>query len=709
MALPYLTVVLTIVIFHLGSSRQQAAISICEEEYSGCVGFHNKQDNFSSFHQCLKACDFKNVPGAKSLTAYSCIDQSKPCSPLTFYQIHSSTDAFFEWTKCLDVCHLLTDDDGKVKASGDICMQQDSNCFSVANSGGTVDKFMKCYVDCQVTRKETQTYVNYIDVCTPDHEECIDSIFYAQPGEKEPKQVLTKCYQNCDSGKGPEPETGGFKCDEDSQTCVACTDEDGECEDLSTCQESCGNEGKFSHSSSSSSSSSSTSSSSSSSSSAIISSSFPLLSSSSSSGMKCAPKPETGDFKCDEDSQICVPCTDEDTACADLSTCEEKCGNEGRAMRRECHLCHSDRHRVTIAQGVNNRLMSLRLPLRGGKFATIFNVYAPVMANSDADVLHTLLATVPKADKTIRSTTVAVLDGARCKHQDWFDDDDADISNPLDCTKSTSTASLMSAELLSTVVAASCSSDCVRYRTPGRLTRLRRSKGTRIATNGKTSSPRSKVSTVRQPKILHLSSLLTAALYSVTRQILQRWTEHFPDLFNRFSTISDATIARLLRLESNVDLGLPPSPRETIKTVQQPHRTKASGSRAIAVEIYRHGGPPIMDYLTALFQEMWRQGEFEQDFRDVIILHLYRRKVSRRVCDNHRGISLRCIAVKIFARTLLNHLRSHLQQSLLHKRQCGFRRHRGTTNMIFAARQFQKKCKEMRTQLHATFVDLTKA
>nr|VZI02456.1 unnamed protein product [Spirometra erinaceieuropaei] len=139
---------------------------------------------------------------------------------------------------------MRTCDDGKVTASGDICMQEDNNCFSFANSGGTVDKFMKCYVDCQVTRKETQTYMNYIDVCTPDHEECIDSIFYAQPGEKEPKQVLTKCYQNCESDKAPapEPETGGFKCDEDSQICVPCTDEDSDCADLSTCEETCGNE-----------------------------------------------------------------------------------------------------------------------------------------------------------------------------------------------------------------------------------------------------------------------------------------------------------------------------------------------------------------------------------------------------------------------------------------------------------------------------------
>nr|VZI35762.1 unnamed protein product [Spirometra erinaceieuropaei] len=116
-----------------------------------------------------------------------------------------------------------------------------------------------------------------------------------------------------------------------------------------------------------------------------------------------------------------------------------------------------------------------------------------------------------------------------------------------------------------------------------------------------------------------------------------------------------------------------------------------------------------MDQLTALFQEMWRQGEVPQDFKDATIVHLYKRKGNHQVCDNHRGISLLNIAGKIFARILLNRLNNHLEQGLLPESQCGFRRHRGTTDMIFAARRLQEKCHEMRTHLYSTFVDLTKA
>ncbi|VDL95985.1 unnamed protein product, partial [Schistocephalus solidus] len=60
-----------------------------------------------------------------------------------------------------------------------------------------------------------------------------------------------------------------------------------------------------------------------------------------------------------------------------------------------------------LPQGINDRLMSLRLPLRGDQFATIISAYAPPMTSSDAakdkfyEDLHALLVTVPKEDKLI--------------------------------------------------------------------------------------------------------------------------------------------------------------------------------------------------------------------------------------------------------------------------------------------------------------------
>ncbi|BHF84887.1 hypothetical protein SprV_1002803900 [Sparganum proliferum] len=106
---------------------------------------------------------------------------------------------------------------------------------------------------------------------------------------------------------------------------------------------------------------------------------------------------------------------------------------------------------------------------------------------------------------------------------------------------------------------------------------------------------------------------------------------------------------------------------------------------------------------------MWCQGEVPQDFKDATIVHLYKRKGNRQVCDNHRGNSLLHIAGKIFACILHNCLNNHLEQGLLPESQWDIRRHRGTTDIIFTAGKLQEKCQEMRTQLYSTFVDLTKA
>ena len=137
---------------------------------------------------------------------------------------------------------------------------------------------------------------------------------------------------------------------------------------------------------------------------------------------------------------------------------------------------------------------------------------------------------------------------------------------------------------------------------------------------------------------------------------------------------------------------------------------KAPGSDAIPAEIYKAGGSPVAEKLIELFHIMWRKEAIPQEFKDTTIIHLFKQKWNPQVCDNHRGISLLSIVGKILARVLLSRLNEHLEQSgLLLESQCGFRKDRGTTDMIFTARQLNEKCQEHNVDLNMTFVDLTKA
>ncbi|BHF70339.1 hypothetical protein SprV_0301338900 [Sparganum proliferum] len=296
---------------------------------------------------------------------------------------------------------------------------------------------------------------------------------------------------------------------------------------------------------------------------------------------------------------------------------------------------------------------------------------------------------------TVQSTALAVLGRARRQHQDWFDDNDAVISNLL-AEKNRLHKAYVDHPTADNKAAFYRS----RRHLQQRLRKMQDARTDRKAEEIQGYADRNEwknffaaIKAVYGAPTKGTAPLLSAegsTLLTEKTQILQRWAEHFRGVLNRPSAISDAAIDRLPQVETNVDLDLPPSLQETIRSVQQLSSGKAPGSDAIPAEVYKHGVPQLMDHLTALFQEMWRQG-------------------NRQVCDNHRGISLLNIAGKIFARILLNRLNNHLEQGLLPESQCGFRRHRGTTDMIFAVRQLQEKCQEMWTHLYSTFVDLTKA
>ena len=69
-------------------------------------------------------------------------------------------------------------------------------------------------------------------------------------------------------------------------------------------------------------------------------------------------------------------------------------------------------------------------------------------------------------------------------------------------------------------------------------------------------------------------------------------------------------------------------------------------------------------------------------------------KGNPKASDNHRGISHLSIAVKILEK-IYRIARMCLDQAgLIPESQCGFRKDRGTIDMIFTARQLHEKCQE---------------
>ena len=102
-------------------------------------------------------------------------------------------------------------------------------------------------------------------------------------------------------------------------------------------------------------------------------------------------------------------------------------------------------------------------------------------------------------------------------------------------------------------------------------------------------------------------------------------------------------------------------------------------------------------------------GRVPQQWKDADIVSIYKKKGDRTNCGNSRGISLLSAGGKVLARIILGRLVGTIAEEVLPESQCGFRRDRSTTDMIFVARQLQEKCLEQHRNLHAVFIDLTKA
>ena len=203
---------------------------------------------------------------------------------------------------------------------------------------------------------------------------------------------------------------------------------------------------------------------------------------------------------------------------------------------------------------------------------------------------------------------------------------------------------------------------------------------------------------------------MDGVLLTEPAQILNRWAEHFNGVLNQDSAFDMSLLKDIPQWAVNNTLDDAPTLEEVLKCINQLSSGKAPGSDGIPSDIYKHGGIALAEQLLKLFRQIFEEGGVPQDFKDANIVHLYKNKGDRTCCDNHRGVFLLCIAGKIFGRLLLNRLNPHVDNiDLISESQCGFRPGRSTTDMIFALRQIQEKCRLHSQDLYLLFIDLTKA
>ena len=147
--------------------------------------------------------------------------------------------------------------------------------------------------------------------------------------------------------------------------------------------------------------------------------------------------------------------------------------------------------------------------------------------------------------------------------------------------------------------------------------------------------------------------------------ILNCWAEHFNSILNRVSTISDEAIDLLPQRPIREELDEAPTEAETTKAIRQLSSGKAAGADGLPTEIYKYGGQPVAMELTRLFNIIWDRGAVPQEFKDALLVHLFKHKGNRHVCDNHCCVLLLVIAGKILAKIIFNRLTATVVMEVL--------------------------------------------
>jgi hypothetical protein len=118
----------------------------------------------------------------------------------------------------------------------------------------------------------------------------------------------------------------------------------------------------------------------------------------------------------------------------------------------------------------------------------------------------------------------------------------------------------------------------------------------------------------------------------------ERWREHFSELLNPGST-PDPVILETLQDVSSSNMEAPLRLEEVRQALKKLRSNRTPGVDGIAAELLWAGGPPLEEELLSLLTVVWDSECIPSDWRCAIIVAVFK-KGDRRICANHRGVSL---------------------------------------------------------------------
>ena len=148
------------------------------------------------------------------------------------------------------------------------------------------------------------------------------------------------------------------------------------------------------------------------------------------------------------------------------------------------------------------------------------------------------------------------------------------------------------------------------------------------------------------------------------------------------------------------------SKEEVRENMQRMKNGKAVGPDDIPVDVWKCLGERALKFLTKLYNRTMESERMPEEWRDSVLIPIFKNKGDVQSCSNYRGIKLIGHTMKLWERIIERRLRRDLTFS---NQQYGFMPGKSTTDALFALGVLMQKYREGQKELHCVFVDLEKA
>ena len=193
-------------------------------------------------------------------------------------------------------------------------------------------------------------------------------------------------------------------------------------------------------------------------------------------------------------------------------------------------------------------------------------------------------------------------------------------------------------------------------------------------------------------------------------EVLERWTEHYQAALNHSSGSPDHSLDReSITATADPDICTnEPTLDEVVRAVKKLRNGRAPCSDGISAELLKYAIGPVCKALHAIFINVWRSGCVPADWKDGIIVSLYKGKGSKRTCSSYRPITLLSVPGKVFAHVILGRIQPLLDRTR-RPQQSGFTTNRSTVDAILALRLLSELHREFNRPLNVAFLDIKAA